>query len=123
MADEGRGPKLVQAGFATAAENAGFIEGTLKIAFSGADVTYKVTTPFRFIDATVHATATASSGTVTVKRNTTAVTDAIVCATNHALTRAGTVDDAQIDFQVGDDLFIDTNNTPSGVIYLRVGRI
>lgn len=51
---------------------------------------------FTIIDVIVRATATSENGTVTVRTGTTSISNAIAMATNHAITRAGSLDDAQV---------------------------
>lgn len=55
-----------------------------------------VTIPFDFelLDVVVQARATSGSGTVTVRKSTNAITNAIVMDTDTTITRAGTVNDA-----------------------------
>lgn len=50
--------------------------------------------------------AAGAANTVQVKKAATAITDAIACATDTNVTRAGTIDDAQSTFAVGDTLRI-----------------
>lgn len=59
-------------------------------------VVYNADAPakFRIIDVLVIALATAGSGTVKITDGTNDITDAIVAATDKAVTRVGTIDDA-----------------------------
>ena len=56
-----------------------------------------ITVPFscQIEDAIVQCTTASVGGTITVKNGSTAITDAIICATDKAIVRAGTIDDAQ----------------------------
>lgn len=56
-----------------------------------------VTIPFNceIVDVIVQCRATNGGGTMTLRKSTTAITDAIVMATNKAMVRAGTIDTAQ----------------------------
>lgn len=59
----------------------------------------------------VQAQATATTGTLQLRRSTTAISDAVVCATNHAVTYMSTCDDAQAATTVGETLnFISTGS-------------
>ena len=65
---------------------------------------YTMTRAATMVDATVIARATQMGGTLTVGNGASAITDAIVCATDTNVTRAGTIDDAQYALAVGDSL-------------------
>lgn len=64
---------------------------------------------FEIMDVVVHATATSGSGTATLRRSTTAMTDAIICATADAVTRAGSIIQAQKNITSAEVLNIITN--------------
>ena len=72
-----------------------------------------VTIPFacEVLDVIVQARATVGSGTVTLKAGSTAITDAIVMETDKAITRAGTIDDAQSTLAKGATVTVDTANS------------
>lgn len=61
---------------------------------------------FRVIDVLVIALATAGSGTVKITDGTSDITDAIVAATDKAVTRAGTIDDAKNEISAGGSLSV-----------------
>lgn len=63
---------------------------------------------FEIIDVVVHCTATNASGTATLRRLTTAITDAITCDTENALARAGTIDQAEKAVTAGETLNVIT---------------
>lgn len=59
----------------------------------------------------VQAQAAATTGTLQLRRSTTAVSDAVICAVNHAVTYMGTCDDAQATTTEGETLnFISTGS-------------
>ena len=64
---------------------------------------------FEIMDVVVHATATSGSGTATLRRSTTAMTDAIICAVADAVTRAGSIIQAQKNITSAEVLNIVTN--------------
>lgn len=74
--------------------------------------------------AEVQCLATSSSGTLTLRVATTAITDAIACATNHAIDYAATIDDAQSLLVAGTTYNIVANGaTDTGVFILRGIRV
>ena len=79
-----------------------------------ADATGEVAVDIPFavevIDVIVQARATVGGGTMTLKKGATAITNAIVCAVDTTITRAGTIDDAQSTLAAGDTVTIDAAN-------------
>lgn len=60
-------------------------------------------------DVVVQAQAAATTGTLQLRRKTTAITDAMTCAVDHTLDRAATIDNAQATTTAGETLnFIST---------------
>lgn len=55
-------------------------------------------------DVVVQAQAAATDGTLTLRRSTTAISDAIACAVDHTLDRAATIDNAQAQTTAGETL-------------------
>lgn len=71
------------------------------------------------VDVVVQSNAASASGTLTLRKGTTAISDAIACATNHSIARAGTLDDAQVDISAGTDLNLIANGAGDrGTVYL-----
>lgn len=70
-----------------------------------------LTVPFacEVVDIVVQARASSGSGTATVRKGTSAISDAIVMATDTAIVRAGTIDDAYSTLAAGDSLTVITN--------------
>ena len=66
--------------------------------------TFTVDYDMYIVDVVVQSNATSSSGTLTLKNGTTAISDAITCAVNHAIDRAATLDDAQTAIAAGTEL-------------------
>lgn len=64
-----------------------------------ADATGALTIPIPYdmliLDIIVECTTANASGTLTLRKATTAISDAIVCAVDKTIVRAGTIDDAQ----------------------------
>lgn len=80
-----------------------------------------VTIPYNMylIDMVVQCNATVSGGTVQLRNSTTAITDAVVMATNHAVTRVGTIDDDHEDLLTSDSINVITHgSTDRGTVYL-----
>ena len=78
-------------------------------AAAGFDFTMPVA--MNIADVVVQAQAAATTGTLQLRRTTTAITDAIVAAVNHTLGRAATIDDEQATTTAGETLnFISTGN-------------
>ena len=67
----------------------------------GASTTATLTRPVTFYDFTVYATAAQGGGTLTLQNAGVAITDAVACASDEAVTRAATFDDAQISANAG----------------------
>ncbi len=92
-----------------------------------ASVTAKtITVPFacEVIDVVVQARATSGGGTATVRKVTTAITNAIAMATDLAITRAGTIDDAQSTLAAGDNLNVITNGAADrGLVTVIVRQV
>ena len=61
------------------------------------------------IDVIAQARATNASGTATVRKATSAISDAVAMATNNAIDRATTINDANSQLVAGDNLNVITN--------------
>ena len=66
-------------------------------------------------DVVVQSQATKTDGTLTLRRATTAITDAIVCAVDHTFDRAATIDNAQAATTAGETLNFLAAGTGVGV--------
>jgi len=93
-----------------------------------ADATSEKTVPIPFkcevIDVIVQARATSGGGTATLKKGSTAITDAIVMATDKAIVRAGTIDDAQSSLNEGDAVSVDAAGANDrGLVTILVRRV
>ena len=77
---------------------------------------------FEVLDVTVQCRATNASGTVTLRKSTTAISDAIVMATTKAITRAGTLDTAQSVIQPSDSINLKTNGAADRGLVTIWGR-
>jgi hypothetical protein len=78
-----------------------------------ADATSEKTVPIPFacvvVDAIVECRAANVAGTLTLKKGSTAITDAMICAVDKVIVRAGTIDDAQSTLAEGDAVSVDAN--------------
>jgi hypothetical protein len=78
-----------------------------------ADATGEKTIPIPFacevVDVVVMCTAANTSGTLTLKKGSTAITDAMICAVDKVIVRAGTIDDAVSTLAEGDTVTVDAN--------------
>ena len=91
----------------------------------GADATggLTFTVPFdcTVFDVVVQASGTSGAGTVLLSNGTNAVTNAIVMASDKAITRAGTIDSAYSSFTAGDNFTFTTNGaSDKGFVKLMV---
>jgi len=85
-----------------------------------------VTVPFacEIVDVIVQARATSGGGTMTVKAGANAVTDAIRCAVDTTITRAGTINDAYSTLAAGATLTVDANGAADrGLVIIVVRRV
>ncbi len=93
-----------------------------------ADATGEKTVPIPFacevIDVIVQCRANNGGGTATLKKGSTAITDAIAMATDKAIVRAGTIDDAQSTLAEGDAVSVDANGAADrGLVTILVRRL
>lgn len=76
-----------------------------------ADATSEKSVPIPFacevVDVIVQARATSGGGTATLKKGSNAISDAIAMATDKAITRAGSIDDAYSTLAEGDAVSVD----------------
>ena len=76
------------------------------------------------IDAVVICTATNSSGTLILKKGSTAITNAIACATDTNVARAGTIDDSVMVLAAGDTVTVTANGANDrGIMYIHGYRL
>jgi len=77
---------------------------------------FKVNAPFKFeiLDVIIQARGTSTSGTMKLTDGTNDITDAIVVATDKAVTRVGTIDDAYSTIKKGGTLEIVCGGTTIG---------
>jgi len=81
--------------------------------------TFTVKYDMYIVDVVVQCNATSSSGTLTLRNGTTAISDGIACAANHALDRAATLDDAQVTIAAGTELNLIANGAGDrGTVYV-----
>jgi len=82
-----------------------------------------VTIPYAFeiIDVIVQCTASNGSGTMTLKKGSSAITDAIAMVTDTNMARAGTINDAYSTILTTDTLFADANGASDRGIVTIVG--
>jgi hypothetical protein len=85
-----------------------------------------VTIPYAMevVDVIVQCTAANGSGSLTLKKGSTAVTDAIACVTDKVIVRAGTIDDSVSTFAAGDAVSIDANGAGDrGIMWIMGYRL
>ena len=70
-----------------------------------------ITIPYDMIivDVIVECTTANASGTLTLRKSTTAITDAMICADDKVIVRAGTIDDAQSTILTTDSINVISN--------------
>lgn len=93
-----------------------------------ADATGEKAVPIPFacevIDVIVQCRATNAGGTMTLKKGSTAITDAMICAVDKVIVRAGTIDDAQSTLKEGDSVSVDANGASDrGLVTILVRRL
>ena len=74
-------------------------------------------------DVVIQAQSTKTDGTLTLRRGTTAITDAIACETDHTFDRAATIDNAQATTTAGETLNLLAAGTGVGVGEAVVGFV
>jgi hypothetical protein len=85
-----------------------------------------ITIPFacEVVDVIVQCRASNGGGTATLKKGSTAITNAIAMATDKAIARAGTIDDAQSTLAAGDAVTVDANGANDrGLVTVVVRRL
>ena len=77
---------------------------------------------FEIVEVIVQSRATSTGGTATLRTGTTAITDAIIMATDAAITRAGTVDDDHSTVAAGDVLNVITHGAGDKGLVTIIGK-
>jgi hypothetical protein len=112
--------------------NGSFVVRLVVAAGAAADVTYTATFPFRVIDAWAVHTGGAgeASDTLTIKKGSTAIFDALDWSgADKAIVRVTEVDDAQHELQVDDELTVSPSDNDAGddvgagIVYVLCERI
>jgi hypothetical protein len=82
-----------------------------------------ITIPYNMIvsDVWVECTTANAGGTLTLRKSTTAVTDAMVCAVDKTVVRAGTIDDAQSTILTTDSINVISNGAADRGIITILG--
>lgn len=80
-------------------------------AHGAAGQVFKAAIDMYIVDIVVHCSAANSNGTAQLRRGTTAISDAIACATANAIQRAGTIAAAEISLNAGQEYNVKTNAT------------
>lgn len=83
-----------------------------------------ITVPFAMevLDVIVQCRAANGSGSLTLRKSTTAISDAIACSTDKAIARAGSIDDAQSTLAVGDALNVLANGAGDRGLVTIIGK-
>ena len=85
-----------------------------------------ITIPYdmEVVDVVVQCTAANSGGTLTLKKGGSAVTNAIICAVDTTITRAGTIDDAYSTLYTTSTVTVDANGAADrGIMWIIGYRI
>lgn len=80
-----------------------------------------VTVPYdlKIFEVIVQCTSANASGTLTLRNGTTAITDAIVCAVDKVIVRAGTLDDAETTITTSESINVIANGAADrGIMYI-----
>ena len=85
---------------------------------------YDSAVPFDFeiLDVVVQCTAANASGTLKLTDGTSDITDAIVCAVDKTIGRAGTIDDAKSSLSAGDTLKVVSNGAADRGTVTIIGK-
>ena len=76
---------------------------------------------YRIADVKVEARAASASGTMTLRKGTTAITDAMIMAVDKVMVAAGTIDNDESEIDVGDALNVITNGAADrGMVTITV---
>lgn len=98
-------------GLATALTYANTIVRVVVDSTAAAGFNFTMPVALRIADVVVQAQAAATTGTLQLRRLTTAITDAMTCAVDHTLARAATIDNAEAATTAGETLnFISTGS-------------
>jgi hypothetical protein len=91
-----------------------------------ADATSGLTIPipydFELLEASVQCTTANAAGTATIRKTTTAITDAMIMAVDKVVVRAGTIDDAQSTILTTDSINVITNGADDRGIVTMIGK-
>ena len=105
----------------------GLVQITFEITIGSVSI-QKVTVPFNIevLDMVIQARGASTNGTMKLNDGTDDITDAVVCAVDKALGRAGTIDDSKASIAAGADLGIicagDTVANTKGLITIVARR-
>lgn len=77
---------------------------------------------FEILDVIVQCRASNGSGSLLLKKASTAITDAIACVTDKAIARAGTIDDAQATLSTTDVLTVTANGAGDKGLVTIIGK-
>jgi hypothetical protein len=77
---------------------------------------------FEILEVVTQCRAANASGTLLLKKGSTAITDAMICAVDKVVTRAGTIDDAQSTLLTTDTLSVFSNGAADRGIVTIIGR-
>lgn len=91
---------------------------------TGNPIMWTATFACEVIDVIVQARATSGGGTLLIQKGTSAITDAIVCAVDTTMVRAGTINDANSTLAIGNTLNVDANGAADrGLITVILRRL
>lgn len=103
-------------------DNAPYIYKYAVTADATGGLSVTATEAFEIVDIIVQARATSSSGTVQVLKGSSAISDAIVCAVDTTITRAGTIDDAYSTIAIGDSIKFTTHGANDRGTVTLIGK-
>ena len=107
-------------GFPAAGESKSFTPIVVTFNVNGADVDWDAYFAGRVVDAVVYATATNAGGTITLQNDQSGsfadVTDAMTCDTDLDVSRAGTIDDDEVEFSRNDTLRAKVASGAKGIV-------
>lgn len=101
-----------------------YIQAAIEADATSSAVAFTIPFACRIVDIIVECTAASGSGTATVRKVTTAISDAMIMAVDKVIVRAGTIDDAQSTLAAGNNVNVITNGAADrGVVTLVCVRL
>ena len=119
--DKGTQPNLQAAALGTLIKGSPIIVKKAITADATGEVSVTIPYDMEVVDIVVQCTAANSGGTLTLKNGSTAISNAIICAVDTTITRAGTIDDSVSSLTTSSTVTIDANGAADRGIMWIIG--